>query len=202
MSTYEMVNSWSVVILTGGTSKRFGSDKSEALINERALIDHVIDAIPVDVPVIVVGPDRAEFPSRVQVTQEDPIHGGPVAGFAAGLSHVTTEFVALLATDMPNAASAIPQLLAHITPECDVVLAVDSQGFRQPFCGMYRVPSVFAALSRSSSVHGESMRNLLAGLGVVEIALAQEALTLIDIDTPEDLIAAQDNLRHVNTKES
>ncbi len=197
-----MGNSWSAVILTGGTSKRFGSDKSEALFDARALIDHVIGSIPMDIPVIVVGPDRAGFPSRVQITQEDPIHGGPVAGFAAGLSLVTTDFVALLATDMPNAAAAIPQLLAHITPECDVVLALDSQGFRQPFCGVYRVSSVLGLLAKYDSVHGESMRNLLVDLRVVEVGLVQESVTLVDIDTPEDLVAAQGNLRQVNAKES
>ena len=36
---------WSALILTGGTSKRFGSDKSEAIIDGTALIDFLISSI-------------------------------------------------------------------------------------------------------------------------------------------------------------
>jgi hypothetical protein len=37
---------WSALILTGGTSNRFGSDKSEARLDGMALIDFLISSIP------------------------------------------------------------------------------------------------------------------------------------------------------------
>ncbi|HEY4898755.1 MAG TPA: molybdenum cofactor guanylyltransferase, partial [Candidatus Nanopelagicaceae bacterium] len=149
MSTKEMVNSWSAIILTGGTSKRFGSDKAEAKIAGRALIDHLIESIPQHIPIIVVGPARDSFDSRIQVTQETPAFGGPVAAIAAGLELVRTELVAVFATDMPFAPLLIPQLmnaLSNKSYESDAVLPNDSNGIAQPLCALYRVDALAKVL--------------------------------------------------------
>ncbi len=182
-----MNSTWSALILTGGTSKRFGSDKSEALIDGRALIDHVLDSISAEVPVIVVGPRRDNFPSRVAVIQEQPVHAGPVAGIAAGMTLVTTEFVALLATDMPYAGTFVPQLLAKLSESVDGVVAVDVEGFVQPFCGVYRVKALMGALSDMGILTDESMRNLLSHLKLSRVNLEESSRVLVDIDTQEDL---------------
>ena len=114
---------WSALILTGGTSKRFGSDKSEAIFNGKALIDFLISSLPADVAVVIVGPDRDEFPSTIQMIKEDPPGGGPVAGIAAGLPLIETEYVAVLATDMPYSTGLVPLLLSGLSNEVEAVLA-------------------------------------------------------------------------------
>lgn len=182
-----MASNWSALILSGGTSKRFGSDKSEAKLEGRALIDLVLDAIPGDVPVVVVGPNRLEFDSRVQVIQEQPPFGGPVAGIAAGISLVKTELVAILATDMPYAPSILPLLIANLDEEIDAILPLDDSGFLQPFSGIYRRSALAAALEKLATVDGESMRNLVADLRVKSFELAGDARALLDIDTQDDL---------------
>lgn len=195
-----MADSWSALILTGGTSKRFGADKSEALLAGRALVDHLISAIPEEISIIVVGPDRDSFSNRVQVTQESPAFSGPVAAIAAGVKLLSTELVAVFATDMPFGPLLIPQLLSSMNDDCEAVLPLDTSGFVQPLCALYRVDALIQALSSLETVIGESMRKLIANMRVVEIPInSEESGFLTDIDTQENLVAALTSYHALNT---
>jgi len=199
MSYQYMISSLSVLILTGGTSRRFGSDKSEALIGGRALIDHLIDEIPTGVPIVIVGPPRAAYGPEVQVIQESPALGGPVAAIAAGLALVQTELVAIFATDMPFGSLLIPQLLTALEPKRDAVLPIDSAGFAQPLSALYRASSLQRALSALPDVKDESMRNLVATLNIVKIPINESsAHLLLDIDTQSDLTEAVSSYKEMN----
>jgi len=194
-----MDNSFTVMILTGGTSKRFGSDKSEALFGDRALIDHLISEIPTDVPIVIVGPPRDSYGAQIKVVQESPALGGPVAAIAAGMALVQTKLVAIFATDMPYGPLLIPQLVDSLGKECDAVLPVDAEGYAQPLSALYRVDALLQAFSAFGIVNGESMRNLVAGLKVVKIPIDKSrAHLLLDIDTQADLAEAVSSYKGMN----
>jgi molybdopterin-guanine dinucleotide biosynthesis protein A len=172
------MKTWSVIVLSGGTNKRFGSDKSQALLKGVTLLDHVLSFIPAGIKTVIVGKDVFEQP---------PL-GGPVAGIARGVQEVDTEYVAITAVDMPYGSSLFPQLLEAITD--DAAMPVDSQGFKQPLCGIYRRQALLAALAKLGDVHGQSMRALCDLLVIDEVKV--DAGALVDIDTPEDLINAHE----------
>ena len=193
---------WSALILTGGTSNRFGSDKSEAILQGNTLIDYLISSIPAGVPVVIVGPARDEFATTIRVVQEDSPGGGPVAGIAAGLPLIETEYVSVLATDMPYSAALVPLLMLDLSDEVDGAIVVDEEGFQQPFSGIYRTLVLKRALEEIAPVSGQSMRKLLNQLHVKQVRLsADETHLLVDIDTPEDLIKASvDSLARIPTR--
>jgi molybdopterin-guanine dinucleotide biosynthesis protein A len=172
------MKTWSVIVLSGGTNKRFGSDKSQALLKGVTLLDHVLSYIPAGIKTVIVGKD----------VFEQPLLGGPVAGIARGVQEVDTEYVAIAAVDMPYGSSLFPQLLEAITD--DAAMPVDSQGFKQPLCGIYRRQALLAALAKLGDVHGQSMRALCDLLVIDEVTV--DAGALVDIDTPEDLINAHE----------
>jgi molybdopterin-guanine dinucleotide biosynthesis protein A len=172
------MKTWSVIVLSGGTNKRFGSDKSQALLNGVTLLNHVLSFIPAGIKTVIVGKDVFEQP---------PL-GGPVAGIARGVQEVDTDYVAIAAVDMPYGSSLFPQLLEAITD--DAAMPLDSQGFKQPLCGIYRRQALLAALAKLGDVHGQSMRALCDLLLINEISV--DAGALVDIDTPEDLINAHE----------
>jgi molybdopterin-guanine dinucleotide biosynthesis protein A len=172
------MKTWSVIVLSGGTNKRFGSDKSQALLKGVTLLDHVLSFIPAGIKTVIVGKDVFEQP---------PL-GGPVAGIARGVQEVDTEYVAITAVDMPYGSSLFPHLLEAITD--DAAMPVDSQGFKQPLCGIYRRQALLAALAKLGDVHGQSMRALCDLLVIDEVKV--DAGALVDIDTPEDLINAHE----------
>lgn len=166
---------WTAIVLTGGASRRLGTDKATAVVAGKRMIDRVITQLPA-VPIVVVGPDPGI--RGVLVTREDPPGAGPAAALAAGLEHVRTDWVALIAADMPF---AVPMLMG-LPRQADAVVPV-ADGHPQPLCAWYRV----AALP--SSRPGDSMRAVLRDLDVRYVEVSATAVA--DIDTPADLAAAE-----------
>ena len=175
------MKTWSAIVLSGGTNKRFGSDKSAALLHGVTLLDHVLSFIPQETKAVIVGKD----------VFEDPPLGGPVAGIARGLQEVDTEYVAIAAVDMPYGSALFSQLLNTIS--ADAAMPVDADGFKQPLCGIYRRAALLSAIEKLGNPHGQSMRALCDLLIIDEVHV--DARALIDIDTPEDLISAQSSPR-------
>ena len=186
----------SIIVLSGGTSSRFGSDKSAAILGHQELIRHVLSQIPQEFAVIVVGPDPQFSDITYRVIQEDPIGGGPVAGIAAALEICASDVVGVLATDMPFAVSHLLHLFSAMSSNDDAVMYVDSKGFRQPLAALYRRESLEIAISKLGAVNGQSMRTLISHLLVHEIHMSVEVeKAMIDIDTPHDLALALEYLR-------
>jgi molybdopterin-guanine dinucleotide biosynthesis protein A len=178
----------SIIVLTGGTSERFGSDKSQALINGKTLIARILESIPSEFEVIIVGQDPHIESSTYVCVQEEPLGGGPVAGFKAGLQICESEIALLIATDMPFAIAKAINLLNSMKPHDEALMYVDAEGFQQPLAALYRVEAVERAFAAMGDVHGKSMRALVSHLTVVQIPSTTEvAGSLIDIDTVADL---------------
>jgi len=178
----------SIIVLSGGTSARFGSDKSQALIAGQSLIALILGSIPSEFKIVIVGKDPKIESSQYQCVHEDPIGGGPLAGFKAGLTACESELVALIATDMPFASARVLNLLNFVREHDDAVMYVDAEGFKQPLAALYRSQSVKRALADMGEVHGKSMQELVSHLMVHEIEMSHEiAQALMDIDTAADL---------------
>ena len=178
----------SVIVLSGGTSRRFGSDKSQALIAGKSLIAIILESIPSEFKIVIVGDDPKIESSQYLCVREEPIGGGPLAGFKAGLDTSESELVALIATDMPFASGWVLHLINSIRVHDDAVMYVDAKGFKQPLAAVYRCTSVKRALTDMGELHGKSMRELVSYLKIQEIEMSHEvAQALMDIDTVADL---------------
>ena len=185
------------VVLCGGASRRFGSDKTRALLDGRPLLDHVLAALPTDLPVVCVGEER---PTTRPVTwaRESPPGGGPAAGLAAGLVALAAlgtqgppGLVVGLGGDMPYAGAAAAGLIDHLLaapPDLDAVVARDGEGHLQPLLAAYRTTALRAALGDAPA--GRSLMRVLDALRIRSVDVA--GLPTADVDTPEDL----DRLRH------
>jgi molybdopterin-guanine dinucleotide biosynthesis protein A len=179
---------WSAIILTGGRASRLGRDKATMPIGGVRALDRLLHALPHDVPIVVVGPDPGDLPRQVQRCREDPPGGGPAAGVAAGLAHVSTPIVGVIATDMPFAASVLPTLIPSLSDDVDGVLAVDRSGRRQYLCGVFRTDSLRGVFTES--VHHHAMHAPLSKLQLADFPIEDDRL-LFDIDTVDDLEHAQ-----------
>lgn len=171
------------IILTGGSSKRFGSDKSQAQINGRTLLEILTEDLS---NLIIIGPESSVSAKYVR---EHPIGGGPVAAIAAGLKEVDTSEVAILATDMPFASRILNLLKENLIS--DAALPVDGDGFAQPLAAIYRTDKLRSAISKFENVENKSVRELISHLSIDRVPLVETEL-LMDIDTQEDLLKAID----------
>ena len=180
------------LVLCGGGSRRMGpdgSDKTAAVLGATTVLDHLLDALPADWPVVVVGPERPTH-RRVRWTREAPAGGGPVAAVAAGLVLVDTELVVILAGDMPFAATAATRLAATLQATAtDAAVAADPDGHANPLLAAYRTTAVKGALPHPPA--NVAARSLLA---VAHITVPVDEAESHDVDTPEALAAARHRL--------
>ena len=188
----------SIIVLSGGTSSRFGADKSQAILGHQQLIHHILTGIPKEFEIIIVGADPLFTPASYRCVQESPAGGGPVAGIAAALELCESEIVGVLATDMPFAGAHMIHLLSAMTSHDDAIMFVDSKGFKQPLAALYRREALENALSTIGNPHGASMRTLISHLKIHEVQMSPEIeMAMIDIDTPHDLMVAMEYLAKI-----
>ncbi len=173
------------IVLCGGRSSRFGSDKMRALVEGRPLLDHVLENLPVTWQVIAAGPER-ETSREVTWVREEPAFGGPLAALAVALRQVRTPTFALLGGDMPHVSEVPQTLLARLgqaASELDVVVARTPDGRLQPLLLAGRTHAGRAAMP--SDPAGASVMSWLKRLRWVAHDIEQAPAR--DIDTPEDL---------------
>lgn len=173
-----------VVVLAGGTSRRFGADKLGARLHGSTVLETVVGSLPEGWPVVVVGPLR-ECGRLVTWTREEPPGGGPLAGVAAGVLRVHTPVVAVVAGDMPYAGPALVRLVAALRTapsQVEAAVATDDDGVANPLLAVYRTASVRRALPIPATNRPAKM---LLAVPHIEVAVSGPASR--DVDTPADL---------------
>ncbi|MFW5473484.1 molybdenum cofactor guanylyltransferase [Knoellia sp. CPCC 206450] len=187
-----MSGSVQVIVLAGGSSRRFGSDKlAAAMADGRSVLDTCLTGMPSAWPLVVVGPSRpvpSAVGTRVRWAREAPPGGGPLAGVAAGLAFVDAAVVCVVAGDTPGAGALLPVLVSALTADgsVDAAVASDGEGRANPLLAAYRVEALRGAVPIPAS--GVAARTLLTLPHVVVPAPGE----VRDIDTPDDLAALRD----------
>ena len=183
------------IVISGGRSSRFGSDKASINLDGRTLLARHLEAIGSQIPVVVVGESHGHQATNLTVTREQPAFGGPVAALAAGVAKAPpmSKVVAVLAVDMPFGISVIEALSAEQLQGRDAIIPTDNEGYPQPLSAIYQVSSLKRVLTEMQPVEGKSMRELMKGLNASLIRLSEELqYKLVDIDTPMDLERVRD----------
>jgi molybdopterin-guanine dinucleotide biosynthesis protein A len=183
------------VLLAGGRASRVqGADKTGFTSGDATLLDRAVEASAGARTLVVVGlRDGRVPPVGALLTREEPARSGPVAALAAGLDVVedAAPWTLALACDLPRAPEAVQALLAgngnDVGERRDGLLAIDSDGRRQPLLGLYRTGALetrLAALRADGPLAGLSLRRLLDGLDLLEVPVPDELCA--DVDTADD----------------
>jgi len=124
------------IVLIGGKSQRFGSDKVVSPVGEKLLVEHVIDVIaPLFDEILLVGHPREPLLGHKIV--EDLIPGsGPIGGIFTALTHARSPQCFVFAADMPNLNQAFISHMITLVEEYDIVVPVWSKG-REPLHAIY-----------------------------------------------------------------
>ena len=185
--------SLTALIVSGGKATRLGGITKTALsVDGVPLIKRALTAVR-DVsphcPAVVVGnTDGLDDLGHVTHLREDPPFTGPAAAIAAGVKHVTTEFVAVLAADLPliNAHTVRALVDAVGENDCavpDCAVAVDPAGRVQYLTAVWRTRVLAEVISTAEVAHRPA-RILYERCDWVPVHLGQA--TTADIDTLDD----------------
>ncbi|WP_287129399.1 molybdenum cofactor guanylyltransferase [Candidatus Cyanaurora vandensis] len=181
------------LLLCGGQSSRMGQDKALLKVQGVPLLQRVHQVAHQVLPgsplyAVTPWPERYQqlLPSCRWV--KDDIAQGPLAGFAQGLAVVQTEWVLLLACDLPRLD---PQVLLTwraalvVLPETVLALLPRSQQAWEPLCGFYR-RSALASVRAFLHKGGRSFQDWLTLVRVQEAMGAPQEM-FFNCNTPQEL---------------
>jgi molybdopterin-guanine dinucleotide biosynthesis protein A len=195
----EVVVSTAGIVLAGGGSNRFGSDKLRARYRGRPLLHHAIARVSeVCLEVVVVlapADDGGDLPSGVLLAHDSTEGEGPLAGLHAGLlAAVRSDVAVVVAGDMPDVPVVVLQELIDAlgSEEHDAAALATGDG-RAP------VPVALRTWPAADAVHTllhAGRRRLGDVLDVMRTGVVPEARwteldperrSLFDVDEPADL---------------
>lgn len=171
----------SALILCGGQSRRFGSDKALYEVDGRMMIERVYEAVAVVASEVLVGAGDAgrAYPVPARHVADKVTDCGPLGGLHAGLLAADAEWVLVVAVDLPYITPAsLRTLVAACSADVDAVVA-RAEGRVQPLCACYR-----------TALAGRIQERLEAGQRAVMAFLDTIRVEFVDLPAAE--------LRNVN----
>jgi molybdenum cofactor guanylyltransferase len=187
----------SAIVLAGGLSSRMGRDKALIEVNQVPLLAHICRiAQQCADPVYVVTPWGDRYQSVVdpqvrfipEVLVADQTNGS-LMGFIQGLAIVETDWVLLLACDLPNLrAEVLQQWAAELSNvgEAIALIPKNPEGWWEPLCGFYR-RDCLASLEAYGASGGRSFQRWIAQqeTKVRKLEVGDQEM-LLNCNTPED----------------
>lgn len=184
------------VVLAGGTSRRFGQDKTRLRLGAETLVERAVkqlDRVCAEVVVADAGRGNGSATHR-------SVADGPGAGPAAGILGAARVFpgrpLLVLACDLPLIpATLLAELARRGEGGADLVLPRSARGF-EPLCALYGPPALARLEERVAS--GSFALHPLAQDPELEVELlsgrdleahGDPALFLLNLNRPEDLAA-------------
>ncbi|MEO5919226.1 MAG: molybdenum cofactor guanylyltransferase [Candidatus Limnocylindrales bacterium] len=188
------------IVLAGGRSSRFGSDKLAVQLDGRPLLHHAIEAVGLVCAevLVVVGPDGApDLPhipgTDLRLVRDPEPLGGPLVGLGAGLAAASYSVALAVGGDMPRLEAAVLVLMLDAVGSAEAAILDVAGGRLQTLPMALRVEPARTAHERIREAGGRSLRQLLDELDLSRIpvatwrALDAPGSTIIDIDRPSDL---------------
>jgi molybdopterin-guanine dinucleotide biosynthesis protein A len=181
------------IVLAGGRGSRVGGAKPELPLVGWPLLDHVLVGVSAASNRIVVGPVRRGLGEPTFV-QEEPVGSGPVAAIAAAIDRVEQPLVAMLAADLPFIRSELDQLrvVVEISPDKDAAVLVDTNGRLNYLASMWRTSSLRRVIAELGDPIGLPVRALYESVATINVPDFDAHGA--DVDTPNDLAAAQERI--------
>jgi molybdopterin-guanine dinucleotide biosynthesis protein A len=180
---------FSGAVLTGGRSRRMGTDKALLAVDGRPMVLRVAAALGAAGAddVHAIGGDTAALAALGLAAHQDPRQGeGPLAGVLTALDVVGHDVAVVLATDLAWIdAATITRLVAALGADDVIAVAVARAARLEPLCAAWRVHRCRDVLHAAYDGGERAVHRALAALDPVEVEVAP--LAVANANTPADL---------------
>ncbi|MDP1630842.1 MAG: molybdenum cofactor guanylyltransferase [Caulobacter sp.] len=180
------------LVLAGGRSRRFGSEKATVRLDGKTLLEHGLDALRADCAALAVntaaGSGAAAIATRLglPVLEDGVDHpGGPLAGVAAGLAwagRLGATHLATLPCDMPHAPTDLVHRLLAVSASAAFARTADGL---HPLCAVWRI-DLLAPLTATLAKGHPAVQAFLREIGG-EAVIFEDAPAFANINRPGDL---------------
>ena len=125
------------IILCGGKSKRYGSDKGLAFYHGKQLIQHAIEKlIPLCDEILISSNNNNYHHFGYPCIADDIKQAGPASGILSAMKKAKHENCLVLACDMPDVPSELFSFLLEEKKDSDIVVPVHD-GLIEPLAALY-----------------------------------------------------------------
>ncbi|NIY90020.1 molybdenum cofactor guanylyltransferase MobA [Vibrio campbellii] len=180
--------SW--VILAGGQASRMGGkDKGLIELNQKPLIEHVIERLSPQTPRILINANRNQDAYRAfgfVFSDQFKDFPGPMGGIHAGLVHAETDWVGFVPCDSPQINTDLVERFCNAVKEDTDILVAHDGDHQQPVFTLYHkrvLPKLTAFLER-----GDRKIILLYKEGNTSyVDFSDSPNCFVNLNTPEEL---------------
>ncbi|HEX6190572.1 MAG TPA: molybdenum cofactor guanylyltransferase, partial [Pyrinomonadaceae bacterium] len=186
-------------ILVGGASRRMGQDKAQLRLGPETMLERVADRLsPVTSSVTLVGSPRAYSGNSLPTVPDVYEKWGALGGIHAALSAAKTDWIVVVACDLPFVTRDLFERLKSLAGESvDAIVPLQPDGRPQPVCALYRRETCLPKIERLVSAGEHTPRTLLANVRTRYVEFTElEDLPgaenfFMNLNTPEDFARAK-----------
>jgi len=126
------------VVLAGGESRRFGSNKAFLEFGGKVLLEHCVDALRERCdPILVIANNlRLYYAIKAHLIKDLTPHQGPLGGIYTALLFSPNQWAFVKATDMPFLVPTLLDCLMQARDRADVVVPVVENRY-EPLLALY-----------------------------------------------------------------
>jgi molybdopterin-guanine dinucleotide biosynthesis protein A len=179
-----------VIILAGGESSRFGSNKALALLAGKPLVSHVAERLSriADETLVVIGRHErrhdyeAILPSFAKVMNDKQEGKTPLNGIVTGLQAASSEYALICACDVPFVNQRVVELLFRRASRVDAAIPKWNEGAIEPLEAVYRAASTLQVARETMAVSGQRLKVMIDKLAHVVYVSVQDEVSKLDSD--------------------
>jgi len=190
----EKIDDIAGVILAGGRSSRFGSNKALAMLDGKPLIQHVADLMSglfAEYLLVTNTPEEYKFLS-LPMTHDRYRGCGPLAGIHAALLQISEPRAFVVACDMPSLSPELIRYICNINEQQYDVIIPWLEGGQEPLFGIYHKKSlavIETCLQRKNCQIIRALEDLQVRLVNEQeiLAITENFACFKNINRPEDI---------------
>ena len=179
--------SHAAVLLAGGKSSRMGRDKSALLVNGKPLWQHQLATLRATQPAEIFISGKSDGPYAgcgVEILADEFPDCGPLGGIATALRRCTSEFLLVLAVDMPAMTAEFLRALLEESQRTakGIIPAVAADGSREApsLSRGRRADSQSAIRNRQSAMESARLPSAAANIEPLAAVYPRGALAIAD----------------------
>ena len=181
-------------ILAGGKSSRMGTDKGLLMLNDKMIVEYVIDNLKPCVDQIFIVTSNEQYEQFSFPLVPDLMMGkGPAVGIFSALEHSTVNQNFVISCDTPFVDSTLILRILSLAKDYEICIP-ESNGFWEPLVGVYS--KSICEKWKQSMVAGEFKLQTLIEKFNYKLLSAEKDLSanehaFLNINSPDELLKAE-----------